>query len=145
EDIIIGTPIAGRNRQELEALIGFFVNTLVLRTDLTGDPMFGELLQRVRAVSLGAYQHQDLPFEKLVEELKPERDASRTPLFQVMFTVQKAAHRAIDLAGLQFAPLPADVGAAKFDLTMLVTEHEHGLGVSLDYNTALFDRTTAVH
>src|SRR5262249_27736346 len=89
EDILIGTPIANRNRAEIEGLIGFFVNTLVLRTDLSGQPQFFELLKRVKEVALAAYSNQDVPFEKLVEELQPERDMSRSPLFQVMFALQE--------------------------------------------------------
>src|SRR5688572_32466003 len=117
-DLVIGTPMAGRNRSEIEGLIGFFVNTLVLRTDLAGNPSFRLLLARVREVALGAAAHQDLPFEKLVEELQPERDLSRTPLFQVMFAVQKASRQALTVSGLTLTPLEVPTGAAKFDLTL---------------------------
>ena len=144
EDIVIGTPIAGRNRAEVEGLIGFFVNTLVMRTDLSGNPTFRELLKRVRTVMLGAFQHQEFPFEKLVDELKAPRDASRTPLFQVMFTFQSTADRDVEVEGLQFrAESAAENTSAKFDLSMLIQESESGLTAALHYNVDLFEQTTA--
>jgi amino acid adenylation domain-containing protein len=141
-DIVVGTPIAGRNRAELENLIGFFVNALVLRTDLSGDPTFRELVQRVRAVSLGAYKYQDFPFEKLVDELKPERDASLTPLFQVMFMYESRSGEEIKLKGLQFTSARAENESGKFDLSLGIVEGAEGLGAVLRYNTDLFNRST---
>ena len=119
DDIAVGTPIAGRGRTELEGLIGFFVNTLVLRSDLAGNPAFTELLARVRETALGAYTHQDLPFEKLVEELSPSRDMSRNPLFQVMFVLQNAPDAELALKGVQASRLPLAGHSAKFDLTVV--------------------------
>jgi amino acid adenylation domain-containing protein len=142
EDFCIGTPIAGRTRPELEGLIGFFVNTLVLRTDLSGDPTFRELLARVRETALGAYAHQDLPFEMLVEALQPQRDLSRTPLFQVMFALQNTPLPSVDLPGLRFSPIEADSGTAKFDLSLFLAETEQGLAGNLEYNTDLFEAAT---
>jgi aspartate racemase len=142
EDIIVGTPIAGRNQVEAEGLIGFFVNTLALRTYLSGNPSFQELLGRVREVALGAYAHQDLPFEKLVEELQPERDRSRTPLFQVMFVLQNTPTSALELPGLTVNSLNIDSGTAKFDLTLFMIETAQGLRASLEYNTDLFNVAT---
>lgn len=138
EDIVVGSPIANRNRAEIEGLIGFFVNTLVLRTNLAGDPSFKELLERVREVALGAYAHQDLPFELLVEELQPRRDLSHPPLFQVMFVLQNAPMSALELSGLTLSPVESDSSAAKFDLTLNLAETEEGLVGSLEYNTDLF-------
>jgi amino acid adenylation domain-containing protein/non-ribosomal peptide synthase protein (TIGR01720 family) len=143
DDFAVGTPIAGRNRSELEGLIGFFVNTLVLRADLSGNPTFRHLLGRVREGSLGAYAHQDVPFEKLVDELHPERDLSRNPLFQVLFVLQNVPRTTRELQGLTLSRLGQEVEAtAKFDLTLGMTETEHGLGAVLKYNAELFEAST---
>ena len=142
EDISIGTPIAGRTRAETEGLIGFFVNTLVLRTDLTGDPAFTALLPQVHKMAMGAYAHQDLPFEKLVEELHPERNLSHSPLFQVMFAFQNVPRQALDFAGLELSPVNVEQGTAKFDLSLSLWEEAGGLTGSLEYNTALFAAPT---
>ena len=142
-DVVVGTPIAGRNRAEIEELIGFFVNTLVLRTKFDGDPAFVELLARVREVSLGAYAHQDVPFEKLVEELQPERELSHAPLFQVMFSLQNAvAARQAQLPGLELSSLEVESGVAKFDLTLGMNETVEGLAGLIEYNTDLFEAET---
>ncbi|HEX6047359.1 MAG TPA: amino acid adenylation domain-containing protein, partial [Pyrinomonadaceae bacterium] len=143
EDIVVSTGIANRNRAETEPLIGFFVNTLVLRTDLSGDPSFSELLARVREVTLGAYAHQDVPFELLVEALAPERDARYTPLFQVMLVLQNARiAEAVQLPGLEVSGVSGEGGTAKFDLTLFVAEHGDELALVLEYNTDLFAPTT---
>ncbi|TML83112.1 MAG: amino acid adenylation domain-containing protein [Actinobacteria bacterium] len=139
EDMVVGAPIAGRGRAELEPLIGFFVNSLVLRTDLSGDPSFRELLSRVRQSALGAYSHQDLPFEMLVEELQPERDASRNPLFQV--TLQLLNQPTIAPAG-EGSGLQVQRGTAIFDLAATMAESADGLVASLEYDTDLFDADT---
>jgi surfactin family lipopeptide synthetase A len=144
-DIVVGTPIANRNRREIERLIGFFVNTVVLRTDLSGNPTFRELLRRVREVALGAYAHQDLPFEKLVEELHPERDTSRSPLFQVMFVLQNAVLPPLELSGLKLSRMgDMQTETSVFDLTLALEEKEDGLAGSFEYNTDLFDAATIV-
>jgi len=142
EDTIVGSPIAGRNRSEIEGLIGFFVNTLVLRTDLSGAPTFRELLGRVREVTLEAHAHQDLPFEKLVEVLQPERDLSHNPLFQVMFAFQNAPMEALVLPGLTVVPLEVESKAAQFDVTLSMEETGQGLKGVVEYNTDLFDGVT---
>ena len=142
DDIIVGTPIANRNRLEIEGLIGFFVNTLVLRTDLSGNPSFRELLRRVREVCLGAYVHQDLPFERLVEEMHLERDLSRNPLFQVMFVLRNASGQTIELPGLTLSALEVDSGTTHFDLILHMTETGEGLSGTLVYNTDLFEPAT---
>src|SRR6202034_2152832 len=117
-DLTLGTPIAGRNRLETEGLIGFFVNTLVLRADLAGDPPFSEILSRVRRETLDAYQHQELPFEKLVEELDPERSRNRSPLFQVMLALQEKVTERLSMPGVEVQPLALPTVMTDFDLTM---------------------------
>ncbi|HVR99644.1 MAG TPA: non-ribosomal peptide synthase/polyketide synthase, partial [Thermoanaerobaculia bacterium] len=143
EDVLVGTPIAGRNRREIEGLIGFFVNTLVLRADLSGSPGFAAVLARVRQAALDGYTHQDVPFERLVEDLAPERDLSRSPLFQVMLALQNAPGAGLSLPGLTLEPLAVDGGLTKFDLTLSLQEGPAGLAGSLSYNTDLFDHGTA--
>ena len=122
QDIVVGSAVAGRNQRETEGLIGFFVNTLVLRTNFSGDPSFRELLARVREVCLGAYAHQELPFEKLVDELGLERDLSHSPLFQVMLTLQNAPGEALQFAGLELRPMSAERETVKFDLALNIKE-----------------------
>ncbi|HET8847055.1 MAG TPA: HAD-IIIC family phosphatase, partial [Ktedonobacteraceae bacterium] len=142
EDIVVGTPVAGRNVVELEDLIGFFANTLPLRTDLSGNPTFLELLQRVRKVALGAYSHQDLPFEKLVEIVQPERNLSHSPLFQVMFTLQDELSTTRASSWLVPAELEVETEAAKFDLNLFLLNGIHGLEGVIEYNTDLFESAT---
>ena len=142
-DILTGTPIAGRTRIQTEPLIGFFVNTLVLRADLSRNPGFKELMSQVRETALNAHLYQDVPFEKLVEELQPERDLSRSPLFQVMFIfANAAANRAIELEDLRLAPLGTESGTAKFELTLSVVEGAEQLSGDFEYNSDLFERTS---
>jgi amino acid adenylation domain-containing protein len=142
DDILVGTPTAGRTLPETEELIGAFINTLVLRTTLSGNPSFADLLARVRAVALAAYAHQELPFEKLVAELKPQRDLSRTPIFQVLFILQNTPLPSLHVPGLSLSLLPVDRGAAQFDLTLSVTEVADGLDAAFEYNSDLFDAST---
>jgi amino acid adenylation domain-containing protein len=142
EDISIGMPIAGRDRPELERLIGFFANTLVLRTKLSPSTPFRELLGRVREATLGAYSHQDVPFERLVEELQPVRDLSRSPLFQVMFTFQNVRLPDTARAGLELGLLEVDNQTSKFDLELVLTDSADGLRGRFEYSTALFDEAT---
>ncbi|MFF5107452.1 amino acid adenylation domain-containing protein, partial [Streptomyces sp. NPDC000134] len=150
QDIPIGTAIAGRGEAQLEDLAGFFANTLVLRTDLGGDPTFAEVLDRVREADLAAYAHQDVPFERLVEELNPARSLSRNPLFQVMLAVQNVPEPRWDLPGLRITPMPPlDVPPARFDLAITLVEHRDrdgsptGLGGGIRYAVDLFDEDTA--
>ncbi len=142
DDLCVGTPIANRNRLEIEGLIGFFINTLVLRTDLSGNPTFIALLKRVKEVCLGAQAHQDLPFEKLVEELSPVRDMSHNPLFQVMLALQNTPETTLEIEGLKIIPEVMEVGTSKFDLDLEITESGRGLEIQYSYNTDLFDRPT---
>jgi amino acid adenylation domain-containing protein len=142
DDIVVGSPIAGRNRAETEGLIGFFINTLALRTSLAGDPTFRELLARVKEVAVGAYAHQDLPFEKLVEELQPERDLRRNPLFQVMFQFQNTARSLLKLQDLTLTSLDVSTKTSKFDLTLAALEEAGRLSLVMEYSTDLFDGQT---
>ncbi len=141
-DIVVGSPIANRGRVETESLIGFFANTLVLRGDLAADPTLAELLGRVRETTLSAYAHQDLPFEKLVEELSPERDLSRNPLFQVMLVLQNQPRPESGIAGLTLEPVFVETEIAKFDLTLFWWEEGGRLEGLVEYNTDLFDAAT---
>ncbi|MEE8596102.1 MAG: amino acid adenylation domain-containing protein, partial [Gemmatimonadota bacterium] len=133
---------AGRTQRQTEGLIGFFVNTLVLRADLSGDPSFLDLLEQVRETALGAYAHQDIPFEKLVADLQPERDLSRQPLFQVMFALQNVPQEPLTLPGLRLEPQERAQGTAKFDLFLQMTEREGELAASFEYATDLFEAET---
>ncbi len=144
EDMVIGCPIANRNRAEIEPLIGFFVNTLALRIDLSGNPTFATLLEQVRQVALDAYSHQDLPFEKLVDELQVERDLSYNPLFQVMFALQNAPMEQLELPGLSMAPVEMKRVAALFDIVLDLWEIDDQLVGVWEYNTDIFDASTIV-
>lgn len=144
DDILVASPIAGRRPTEIEPLIGFFVNMLVLRTDLSGDPTFLDLLKRVRETTLEAYDHQDLPFEKLVEELHPERSLNHSPLFQVSLAFQNAEAQTLQLSGLTIEPLEIDTGTAKLDLLLSIVQQDGGLCLRAEYNTDLFDEDTIV-
>ncbi|HEX8317688.1 amino acid adenylation domain-containing protein [Longimicrobium sp.] len=142
DDVVVGSPIAGRTRKETEALIGFFVNTLVLRTNLSGDPSFRETLRRAREVTLGAYENQEVPFERLVAELQPERTLSHAPLFQVLLTLQNAGGAGAALPGVVVSGVEAERASAKFDLSLVLTATSRGLRGGLTYSTDLFDRGT---
>lgn len=143
EDVVVGTDIANRNRPEIEGLIGFFVNSLALRTNLSGNPRFSDVLHRVRETCLGAFSHQELPFEKLVEELSPQRQAGRNPLFQIMFGfIQENSTLALDLPGLALRPRPLDNKTAIFDFSLYMANTPNGLGGTAQYNTDLYDDAT---
>ncbi len=143
EDMLVGTLVAGRHRPETEGLIGFFANTLVLRVDGAGDPTFAELLARVRDTTLGAFEHQDVPFERLVEQLAPERSLRHMPLFQVLFVLQNMEPAAVEIPGLLMAPLPAPTGLTRLDLGLTAVLADDGLRIAAEYAAELFDATTA--
>jgi amino acid adenylation domain-containing protein len=142
EDIVIGSPSAGRNRSELSDLMGFFVNNLVLRTDLSGNPSFTTLLSRVREVTLQAYEHQDVPFDQLVHALRPERSPDHSPLFQTMLILQNFPIAPIEMAGLSLKPTELEVSTARFDLTVEAFPNKGALDVYFDYNSDLYDEET---
>ena len=143
EEVLVGTPVAGRSRVETENLIGFFVNTLVVRTDLTGNPTFRELLGRVRDRALEAYGNQDVPFERLVEALRPERDLAHAPIFQAMFAFENYALDFPRMPRLEVENVEFDTAVSNFDVTLDMSRHEHGIGAVLEYRTDLFDAETA--
>ncbi|MBV9775387.1 MAG: amino acid adenylation domain-containing protein, partial [Gemmatimonadetes bacterium] len=142
DDVSVGSPIAGRTRREVEGLIGFFVNTLVLRTDLSSDPTFRALLRQVRETTLGAYAHQDLPFEHLVEELQPERSLTHTPLFQVLFVLQNVERGALRLGDLAVEPVPMHEEEARFDLSVTLFEDDERFHGGFTYRADLFEAAT---
>ena len=142
EDVVVGTDVAGRRHKEVEGLIGFFINQLVLRTDLSGNPTFIDLLQRVREVCLGAYNHQDLPFEKLVDVVQPERDLSRSPLFQTKFLLQNEQREQMQLTGLQMSPISVAGATAKYSLTLQIKDDSSHFAGLIEYMTDLYDVST---
>jgi amino acid adenylation domain-containing protein len=142
EDMLVGTLVAGRHRPETEGLIGFFANTLVLRADGTGDPTFVELLARVRETTLGAFAHQDVPFERLVEQLAPERSLRHMPLFQVLFVLQNVVPAAVEIPGLLIAALPSATGLTRLDLGLTAALADDRLRIAAEYSAELFDATT---
>ncbi|MCZ6775309.1 MAG: amino acid adenylation domain-containing protein, partial [Ignavibacteria bacterium] len=142
DDIVVGSPIAGRSQPETERLIGFFVNTLVLRTDFSGNPRFRELLHRVRKVALNAIAYHEVPFDRLVQELHPDRDLARNPLFQVMFAFQNFPGLPSELSSLTLTPMSIGTGTAKFDLTLYMAEKGNELKASMEYNSDLFESAT---
>ena len=141
-DIVIGSPVAGRSRREFEKLIGFFLNTLVLRLDLSGNPTFAEVIRRVREVCLGALSHQELPFEKLVEELHPARNLGHNPLFQVSFAFQNTPRVSPQLSTIKVDDLEVETGIARFDLHLFMEEMDGLLKGYCDYDANLFDAET---
>ena len=147
EDICIGSPVANRGQEEIAGMIGFFVNMLALRTDLSGSPTFIQLLDRIKITTLEAYEHQDVPFEKVVESTVKERDMSRSPLFQILFTVDKHDQKIIDrqrLTGVTIIPEDTEQSSTKFDITLTITESANQLEGRIDYNKELFDQETII-
>jgi non-ribosomal peptide synthetase component F len=144
DDIVIGTDIANRNQIETDGVIGFFVNQLVLRTDLAGNPSFREILGRVRTVVLEAYAHQELPFDRLIDVLKPERDLSRTSLFQVKFVLQNAPTRRPTIPHLTMSAIHLEHRATKFDLLLNMSNNNDGILGWLEYNTDIFEKETII-
>ena len=142
EELVVGTPVAGRNSLDVEGLIGFFINTLVLRTALSGNPTFRELLARVKRVAVEAYSNQDVPFEQLVDEISPPRDPAHTPIFQVLFNLHNEPAGALHLQELQATAVALGRQTAKFDLSVSLLEHANGLHIGFEYDTDLFDAAT---
>ncbi|OSX98878.1 non-ribosomal peptide synthetase [Bacillus mycoides] len=142
KDILVGSPIANRNHKGVEGLIGFFVNTLVYRSDLSGTPTFREILNQTKKKALKAYEYQDIPFEKVVEAVQPERSMSHSPIFQTMFTLQNINQERLDLSGRSIEMVESNMSIVKFDLSLTAYEVEEGLFVSFEYNTDLFDSST---
>jgi non-ribosomal peptide synthetase component F len=142
EQIVVGTDLANRTMSETEPLIGFFINLLALRTDFSGNPTFREILGRVREVTLGAYAHQDMPFDKLVEELQPERSLSHNPLVQVLFVMQNIPKLKRELPGLELLPFEMPITRSKFDFAVFMVEGDEGLTGNWLYSTDLFERAT---
>src|SRR5262249_50713106 len=142
EDVSVGTVIANRTRREVEGLIGFFVNTLVMRTDLGANPSFRELIRKESTRALEAYVHQEVPFERLVEEINPDRDLSRSPLFQVMMVLQNAGREESEIRGLKVSRIERETGTAKFDLTLELMEDKESIFGSLEYSRDLYDGET---
>lgn len=141
-DIVVGTAIANRNRRETEPLIGFFVNMLVMRTDVSGNPSFRELLERVKQMTLAAYQHQDVPFEQIMEMLQPQRSLNRSPIYQVEFTLQNAPLEPLETRGLTFTPISVPPDSTDTDFNFLMSDRGDALTGTVVYSTDLFDRAT---
>ena len=142
DQIVLGTDMANRPTPETEKLIGFFINLLAIRTDLSANPTFRELLARVRNTALGAYAHQDMPFDKLVEELRPERSLSHNPIVQVLFVMQNIPRPRKELAGLELSAFEMPLTTSKFDLAVFMVDNEEGLTGHWVFSTDLFDRST---